>query len=631
MKLFLGGLMGLNKLVDARDQRYVLFEMLNIDKLSDEKHFSEFDRETYEATLELAEQIAVSQIYPFNMEADKTGVKYDPVTKNVKVPEPYKPAIASFNEAGFPGLAFSPEIGGMGMPFIMNIACNEIFNAASIAWNMFTILSGGALGLIKNFYFGPGRDVIIEKMIAGEWGGTMCLTEPDAGSDVGALKTKAIRQPDGTFRIVGQKIFISAGENDIYKNIIHPVLARIEGDPPGTRGISIFMVPKYHINPDGSLGKKNDVVCTGVEHKMGIHGSPTCSLSFGDNGECVGYLMGNEREGMKIMFQMMNEARLQCANQALAVSSSAYLHAITYAKNRKQMPHVMRLQDPGAPSVAIIEHPDVKRMLLWMKTQVEAMRMVTYLTAYNIDIAHSREGEEARDAQALVDFLIPICKAGNSDLAWLVTAEAMQVYGGYGYCSDYPVEQLARDSKILSLYEGTNGIQSIDLMTRKLLMNREQYSYNVFKRRIQKAIEEAKGVVDYKYISPLVRGIDKMDEIIDFLMKHLASGRLMQIFINATPLREAMTMLAHAWLHLWSLTVATKKMRELVGTLKGEERDKFLHENLEAAFYSGKVLASQYYIGAYFHNYFGKAESILAEETAVIKSTDAIYTGAPEE
>jgi alkylation response protein AidB-like acyl-CoA dehydrogenase len=326
-------------------------------------------------------------------------------------------------------------------------------------------------------------------MIAGEWGGTMCLTEPDAGSDVGALKTKAIRQPDGTFRIVGQKIFISAGENDIYKNIIHPVLARIEGDPPGTRGISIFMVPKYHINPDGSLGKKNDVVCTGVEHKMGIHGSPTCSLSFGDNGECVGYLMGNEREGMKIMFQMMNEARLQCANQALAVSSSAYLHAITYAKNRKQMPHVMRLQDPGAPSVAIIEHPDVKRMLLWMKTQVEAMRMVTYLTAYNIDIAHSREGEEARDAQALVDFLIPICKAGNSDLAWLVTAEAMQVYGGYGYCSDYPVEQLARDSKILSLYEGTNGIQSIDLMTRKLLMNREQYSYNVFKRRIQKAMK----------------------------------------------------------------------------------------------------------------------------------------------
>jgi len=364
---------------------------------------------------------------------------------------------------------------------------------------------------------------------------------------------------------------------------------------------------------------------------MGIHGSPTCSLSFGDNGECIGFIMGKEREGMKIMFQMMNEARLQCSNQALAISSSAYLHAVTYAKNRKQMPHVTKLQDAGAPSVAIIEHPDVKRMLLWMKTHVEAMRMTTYYTSYNIDISHNAEGEEAKEAAALVDFLIPICKAGNSDLAWEVTSQSMQVYGGYGYCRDYSVEQLARDSKILSLYEGTNGIQSIDLITRKLLMNREQYFFNIFRKRIQKTLEEAKGVVDYKYISPIVRAIDKMDELIDILMKDLASGRLMQIFISATPFREAMTMLTHAWMHLWSLTISTKKMRELVGDLKGEERNKFINENVEAAYYSGKVLSSQYYVGAYFLNYFGKVESILAEETAIIKSTDAIFSGAPVE
>lgn len=623
--------MGLNKLVDSRDQRFVLFELLGLDQLSQTKKYADFDRDTYEATLELAEQIAVTQVYPFNSEADKTGVKYDPKTKNVAVPEPYKPAIAAFNEAGFPGLSLDPEIGGMGMPVTMTIACNELFNAGSIAWNMFPILSGGALGLIKNYYFGADRDIIIEKMITGQWSGTMCLTEPDAGSDVGALKTKAFKQADGSYKIVGQKIFISAGENDIYENIIHPVLARIEGDPAGTKGISIFMVPKYHIKPDGSLGKKNDVVCTGVEHKMGIHGSPTCSLSFGDNNECLGWLMGKEREGMKIMFQMMNEARLQCSNQALALSSSAYLHSVSYAKNRKQMPHVMKLQDPGAPSVAIIEHPDVKRMLLLQKANVEAMRMATYLTGYNLDVAHSSEGEKAKEAEALVEFMIPICKAGNSDLAWEMTSEAIQVYGGYGFCCDYPVEQLARDAKILSLYEGTNGIQSIDLITRKLLMNRDQYNYNVFKKRIQKTIEEAKGVVDYKYISPLVRGIDKMDELIDVLMKNLASGRLMQIFISATPVRQAMTMLAHAWLHLWSMVLCSKKMKELVGPLKGEERDKFIHENNEAAFYSGKVLASQYYVGAYFQNYFGKIESILAEETAIIKSTDAIFTGAPEE
>jgi len=623
--------MGLNKLVDTRDQRFVLFEMLKLDKLSSMPRFSEFDRDTYEATLELAEQIAVGQVYPINMETDKTGIKYDPATRNVMVPEPYKPAMASFNESGFPGISNDPEIGGMGMPVTMNIACNEFFNAGSIAWNMFSILSGGALNLVKNFYNGSDKEVILNKMIEGKWSGTMCLTEPDAGSDVGALKTKAVKHADGTYRITGQKIFISAGENDMYENIMHPVLARLEGDPAGTKGVSIFLVPKFLVKPDGSIGKRNDVVCTGVEHKMGIHGSPTCSLSFGDNGECVGFLMGKERDGMKIMFQMMNEARLQCSNQALAVSSAAYLHAVTYAKNRKQMPHVTRLQDPGAPSVPIIEHPDVRRMLLWMKAHVEAMRMTTYFTSYNIDISHNSEGDEAKEASALVDFLIPICKAGNSDLAWEVTAQAIQVYGGYGYCCDYPVEQFARDAKILSLYEGTNGIQSIDLMTRKLLMNRDQYFFNVFRKRIMKTIEEAKGIVDYKYISPLVRALDKMDELIDMLMKNLASGRLMHIFISATPCREAMTMLAHAWMHLWSLTITTKKMKELVGDLKGDDREKFIHENIEAAYYSGKVLSSQYFVGAYFLNYFGKVESILSEETAVTKSSEAIFSGAPAE
>ncbi len=623
--------MSLNKLVDGRDQRFVLFEMFKIDELSRFSNFADFDKDTYEATLDLAEQIAVELAYPANAPGDKNGSKYNPETKEVKTEDLFKPALAAFNEAGFPGLSSDPEIGGMGMPVTMNIACNEIFNAGSLTWNMFSILSGGALGLVKNYYHHPDRDVIIEKMITGQWGGTMCLTEPEAGSDVGALKTKAIRQPDGSFRIVGQKIFISAGENDLYGNIMHAVLARIEGDPEGTRGISIFLVPKFLVEPDGSLGKRNDVFCTGIEHKMGIHGCPTCTMSFGDNGTCEGFLMGEERKGMRIMFQMMNEARLQCAVQGLSLSSTAYLHAVSYAKNRKQMPHVMKLQDAGAPSVPIIEHPDVKRMLLLMKTQTEAMRMLSYFVSYNIDIAHNAEEDEAREADALVNFLIPICKAGNTDLAWNVTSEAIQVYGGYGYCNDYPVEQFARDSKILSLYEGTNGIQSIDLITRKLLMNREQQFFVAFKNRIKKTIEEAQGKVDYRYISPLVRGIDKMDELIDVLMKSMATGRLMQIFISATPLREAMTMLAHAWMHLWSLTICTAKMKEVVGDLRGEDREKFIDENAEAAFYSGKVLSAQYYIGAYFQNYFGKVDSILAEETAIIKSTEAVFTGAPEE
>ena len=623
--------MAVNPLVDSRDLRFVLFEMLEAEKLTQYEKFSDFDKDTFEATLELAEQIAVEQIYPINAEGDKEGVKFDPKTKKVTIPESFKPAMSVFCEAGFPGLATAPEFGGMGMPFSIFSATSETFIAGSVAWYMFVQLSVGAMNLVRNYYQGRDRDIILEKMITGKWGGTMCLTEPDAGSDVGALKTRAIRQDDGSYLISGQKIFISSGDNDMYENIIHPVLARIEGDPAGTKGISIFLVPKYLINEDGSLGGLNDVECSGIEHKMGIHASPTCTLNFGDNGKCVGYLMGDECKGMRIMFQMMNEARLQCSIQGLAVSSTAYLHAVTYAKNRKQMPHVMRTQDPDAPSVPIIQHPDVKRMLLLMKANVEAMRMITYFTGYNIDIAEVEEGEAAREAQALVDFLIPICKAGNTDLSWQVTSEAIQVYGGYGYCSDYPVEQFARDSKILSLYEGTNGIQSIDLLTRKLLMNREQYMYNVFKKRIQKTIEDAKGIVDYKYISPLVRGIDKMDELIDFMMRQLASGRMLRLFISATPLRQAMVMLAHAWMHLWALTIAIQKMHALVGERRGEEREKFIDGNYEAAYYSGRVLSAQYYIGAIFQNYFGKVDSILSEETAIIKSSEAIFTGAPEE
>ena len=623
--------MALNPLVDSRDVQFILFEMLGAEKLTRYSQFSDFDLDTFQATIDLAEQIAVEKIYPVNREGDKIGCSIDPKTNDVTIPPQYKDSYKAFVEAGFTGLCADPENGGMGMPHTVANACMEYFSAGSIAFTMYSILTAGAANLVKNFAAPEQKRLFLPKMVSGVWGGTMCLTEPDAGSDVGALKTKAVRQADGSYLITGQKIFISGGDNDLFENIIHPVLARVEGDPQGTRGISIFLVPKYHVNPDGSLGEKNDVVCSGIEHKMGIKGSATCTLSFGDNNRCVGYLMGQERQGMKIMFNMMNEARLQCAYQGLAVSSTAYMHAVTYAKNRKQMPHTMEVQNPDAPSVAIIEHPDVKRMLLWMKAQVEALRMVTYFASYNLDLEHVGEGEDAKDAEALVNFLIPICKAGNSDLAWLISAQAMQVYGGYGFCSDYPVEQFARDSKILSLYEGTNGIQSIDLMTRKLLMNKEQHYFNVFKKRIYRTCDEAKGVVDYRYISNIRRGVEKMDEVIDLLMKKLASGRLMQLFMNATPLREAMAMLAHGWMHLWSLTLATKKMHELVGDKRSEERDQFLHENIEAAFYSGKVLSGQFYIGSEFQNFFGKCESILARETAVLKSSDAIFSGTLDE
>lgn len=618
--------MASNPLVDSRDLRFVLFEALEADKLSKYEKFAGFDKDTYEATLELAEQLAVEQVYPANAEADKTGAKYNPETKSVTVPERFKTAMALYRESGFSGLSNGPEWGGMGMPETIYRAVMEYFCSAGVAFSSYDTLKVGACNLIINHGSDELKKIYVEKMVAGLWGGTMCLTEPAAGSDVGALKTRAVKQADGTYRITGQKIFITAGDNDLYENIIHPVLARIDGDPPGTPGISIFVVPKYHVNPDGSIGKPNDVTTTGIEHKMGIKGSATCSLSFGDNDKCVGYLLGQERQGMKIMFQMMNEARLDVSQQALGTASSAYMHAITYAKNRIQGADSAKKGD--FTSVPIVKHPDVKRMLLWMKSQVEAMRMLTLLAAYSADMSHVEKGDAAKEASALLDFLIPLCKAGNSDLAWLVTSEAMQVYGGYGYCSEYPVEQLARDCKILAIYEGTNGIQSMDLTMRKLLMNPEMYNYKVFKKRIAETMAKAKGVVDEKYIAAVKTAVEKMDQTVQKLAELRDQKKILDILAIATPLQQAMRMVAHAWMHLWSLSIAIPKLKAIAGDVAGEKVVAKVKDNAEAAFYYGKVLSDRFYLGSELKHLYGFLDYITAGESAVGESFEDVFTGA---
>lgn len=623
--------MPLNPLVDSRDVRFVLFELLETNKLNKLPQFSDFDREVYEDTLELAEKIAVNQFYPCNEIGDREGAQYNPNKKEVTTPEPFKLAYKSYVDAGFISLSIGQEDGGMGMPTEMSLAVAEYFGAANISLLLFPGLTHGAAMLIKNFGTEEQKSIYLGKMLSGQWGGTMCLTEPDAGSDVGSLKTKAVKQPDGTYRITGQKIFITAGEHDLTENIIHPVLARIEGDPPGTKGISIFIVPKYLVNPDGSLGKRNDLVCTGIEHKMGLHGSPTCSMSFGDNGKCVGYLLGPERKGMKIMFQMMNDARILVGHQGLSLSSAAYMHALTYAKNRIQGPDASKILEENPPKTQIINHPDIKRMLLWMKSYVEGMRMLSLYLGQNVTLQHAVTGDEAKEAAAIVEILTPICKAGNTDTVWAVTAEAIQIYGGYGFTSDYPVEQIARDSKIASLYEGTNGIQAMDLAMRKILMNEDQYNYKIWKKRVADTVKHAKSIVDDKYTEPVERGMNKLDEVIEMMLKYMKEGKFMYLFANATPLEQAMFQMTLAWMHLWSLTITIPKMKELLGNSKGADRDKIISGNKEAAFYTGKVLSSQFWIGTEFPKYFGKIDAILLGETAVLKATKEIFTGALEE
>ncbi len=624
--------MAVNPIVDSRDVRFVVFEMLETDKLTKYDHYSDFDKDMFEDVLDLAESIAVEKVYPANAEGDKNPVTYDPDTKEVRIPEAYFEGLDAYYDAGFLGIMIPQEYGGMGMPAVMYNAVTEYFTAASTAFSMYPALSIGAANLIINFYEGDDKDVILEKMLSGEWGGTMCLTEAEAGSDVGALTTKAKRKEEKDFIIIGNKIWISSGENNYYKNMIHPVLARIEGDPEGTKGISIFMTPKINFDTSGNLQDENDVICTGIEHKMGINGSATCMLAFGDEEKCTGKLLGQEKKGMRIMFQMMNEARLYVGLQGQAVASAAYMHAATFAKTRIQGVHVTQMMNPEATKVAIIEHPDVKRMLLGMKSKVEAMRSLVYFCGYIHDRIETAESEDdKKEFQGLLDFLIPITKAGNTDMAWEVTGEAVQVYGGYGYSSDYPVEQYARDSKILSIYEGTNGIQAMDLTMRKLLMNENQYNYSVYQKHFRQTIDKAKGVVDDRYVDAMEKALAKMDETVEHLKKQMAEGKFLHLFADATPLQRALTMLTYAWMHLWAMTIATPKMKELVGDKKGAEREEFLNDNFEAAYYSGRVLSAQFYIGKEFPTFFSMCDAILDGESALLKTGLSTFSASPEE
>jgi hypothetical protein len=341
--------------------------------------------------------------------------------------------------------------------------------------------------------------------------------------------------------------------------------------------------------------------------------------------------MGEERKGLMGMFQMMNSARLSVAVQGLAISSSAYMHAVTYAKNRIQGKDSGNKSKEEKKSVPIIKHQDIKRTLLWMKSHVEAMRMLTSFGNYCVDISHVEQGEAAKEALAVVEFLNPICKAGNAENAWLITAEAIQIHGGYGFCSDYRVEQLARDSKICSLYEGTKGIIANDLTLRKLLKNQDLYNYSVYRKKINETIDKARGIVDEKYISLVKAGIEKMDDTVKYLKSVMDSGNSRQIDSKSVPLLLAFSMLSYAWMHLWSLSLCIPKLKEITGDAKGEDLENIIKNNVEAAFYHGKILSARFYIGSEFNKFFGQVDYLLSDETAVIEAMEEIFTGAPEE
>ena len=624
--------MALNQLVDAQDVRFVLFDLLKTNELGMSfGQFQDFDRDVYEEVLNLAETIAKDEIYEASAAGDKSGCNYDSKTKGVTIPAAYHGPLDAYYEAGFFGLGDRPEIGGMGMPQEIAMSCYEFFLAGSVPLLMYPGLTHGAMRVIDDCGQGPIRDICIEKMLAGKWGGTMCLTEADAGSDVGLLKSKAVKQDDGTYHIQGQNIFISSGDNDYYENMVHLKLARVEGAPAGTKGLSIFLIPKYRINEDGSLGDCNDVTCAGIEHKMGIKGSATCTMSFGDNNQCVGYLLGKEQQGMKIMFNMMNEERIGVGVMGLALSSTAYMHAVTYAKNRVQGKNIADMMNPEAKPVTIVEHPDVKRMLLKMKSYVEAMRVFAYYMSRNETLENALNEDAAKEARAIGDLLRPVLKAGCTDAAVDITSQAVQVYGGYGYCSDYPVEQLMRDAKITAIYEGTNGIQAADLLLRKILMNKDQYNYSILKKRVLETIGNAKSVVDDEIISDLQDALAGVDSSVEFLKEEMNAGKFPFIFSQAKPFLDVMFIFVLAWFHVIALNEAIPQLKNIIGDLNGIEKRKKIEENLRASHVQGRIFSAEYFFNSELPKLKGMVEAIKKTDKSIIKMSPHLFTGALEE
>ncbi|MGY0619044.1 acyl-CoA dehydrogenase C-terminal domain-containing protein [Lysobacter sp. A378] len=453
--------------VPLRDMQFVLFDVLDSEAEFQRLGFTDVSRDLLDAVLEESAKFAENVLAPLNEVGDREGCTFDKATGAVTTPTGFRQAYQQYVEGGWTGLVSSVEFGGQGLPHLAGFAQKEMIDAANLAWGNFPLLSHGATEALLHHGEDWQREVFLKPLVEGRWTGTMCLTEPHCGTDLGLLKTRAEPNDDGSYSITGTKIFITAGDHDLTENIIHLVLARLPDAPAGSKGISLFVVPKIRIARDGSTGDANAVRCGSIEHKMGIHGSATCVMNF-DGAQ--GYLVGKPHKGMVGMFTMMNAARLAVGLQGLGLSDRAFQNALAYSRERLQMRSLSGPKFPDKPADPIIVHPDVRRMLLTCKALVEGGRAMSYHAGLQIDIAqNATDPTEREQADALVGFMTPIVKACLTEWGVECTYHAVQCYGGHGYIAENGVEQLARDARITTLYEGTTGIQALDLVGRKIL------------------------------------------------------------------------------------------------------------------------------------------------------------------
>jgi alkylation response protein AidB-like acyl-CoA dehydrogenase len=603
-------------LIDERDARFVLFEQLRVQELCEKEKYSEFSEEVFEMILVEALKFSENLLFPLNLKGDKEGACFD--DGKVSVTPGTKETYEAFTEAGWLTPSEDEEIGGQGMPHVIMAATHEMFFAAGFPFMCYVNLTHDAAKLIELYGTDDQKRLYMEKMYAGQWTGTMALTEPGAGSDVGAIKLKAIPQDDGTYSIVGSKIFITNGEHDISDNIVHLVLGRIEGDPAGTKGLSLFIVPKNRVNDDGSCGEPNDVTCTGIEHKMGLNASPTTSLSFGEKGNCTGYLLGREREGIKIMFHMMNSSRLEVGIWGQGTCSVSYLHALNYAREREQGQSILDFNP--AIQVPIIQHPDIRRTLLLMKSHVEGMRAMLYFCAFAMDRQAVAESDEERDRWArLVDLLIPICKAYPTEKGVEFASHAIQIYGGYGYSAEYPVEQFMRDSKVACIFEGTTSVQAMDLVLRKLKMKNGEI-FETFLDFMEDVINQGMGIEGLKkYAEQLKKTRSGLSESPAIFASKGDEASTLYPYLKATPFLDLVGDVVVSWFLLWGAVIAHESLEGLFqekGADDKEKQDALIDNNAECAFLAGKVHSAKYFIGNVLPVTDGKLEAVKWGDTS---------------
>ncbi len=566
-------------LLNPRDVQFILYEVLKTEDLLECDRFSDYDVETFDAVIEAAKKLAEEKFAPFASKLDANEPAFDGETVHI-IPE-VQEALDAYVDGGFMGMAADTKYGGMQLPWVISQAAGAYVGAADVSANAYPFLTHAAINLLGMFGSEEQKEKYMLPLVKGRYFGTMCLSEPQAGSSLSDIKVKAERSSKGFYAISGTKMWISAGDHELSENIVHLVLAKIPGGGSGVHGISLFIVPKYRISDDGSLGDRNNVELAGLNHKMGFRGTTNTVLNFGENGECQGFLVGEEHRGLFYMFHMMNEARIGVGMTATVLGYTGYLHSLQYARERLQG-RPLNQKVPNAPQVAIIEHADIKRLLLLQKVAVEgSLSLVLYCSRVLDSLSVSEDAQQRERLGLLLDILTPIAKSWPSEFCLEANKHAIQILGGYGYTRDFPLERFYRDNRLNAIHEGTHGIQGLDLLARKVSM-RDGLALEILLSEYQQAIKSAHQCeVLQESVTTFEMAVEELKEATSILVAEMQSGKLIESTANAGVYLDAFGHVVVGWIWLKQASVAS----EALPLATGEDLD----------FYQGKLNACEFF------------------------------------